>query len=117
MLSQHTSAETPLTDILLEAAGVGLCLVAPGGTIVRANSEWLRSTGLELEAVVGANRIGFFEILSRARMSPSTTPATIASTVSWIVIQAPDMSCGNMASRNPKSMGNVNTPTVYREHE
>ena len=57
MRKQHTSAETPLTDLLFEEAGVGLCLVAPDGIVVRANAEWLRSTGLALDDVLGANII------------------------------------------------------------
>ena len=60
MRKQHTSAETPLTDMLFEEAGVGLCLVAPDGIVVRANAEWLRSTGLALDDVLGANIIELF---------------------------------------------------------
>ena len=60
MRSQHTSAETPLSDMLFEEAGVGLCLVAPDGTVVRANAEWLRSTGLELDDVLGARVVDLF---------------------------------------------------------
>ncbi len=33
-----------LTDLLFEERGVGRCLVAPDGTVLRANGEWLRST-------------------------------------------------------------------------
>jgi PAS domain S-box-containing protein len=38
-----------LTDLLFDKVGAGLCLVAPDGTIVRANAEWLQSTGFTEE--------------------------------------------------------------------
>jgi PAS domain S-box-containing protein len=55
------NTKTPiLTDLLFEKADVGLCLVAPDSTIVRANADWLRSTGLVEEQVVGENIIDLF---------------------------------------------------------
>jgi PAS domain S-box-containing protein len=52
-----SSPPQTLTDLLFENAGVGLCLVAPDGTVVRANAEWLRSTGFTEKEVVGENII------------------------------------------------------------
>jgi PAS domain S-box-containing protein len=49
-----------LTDLLFEKTDAGLCLVAPDGTIVRANAEWLRSTELTEDQVVGENIIDLF---------------------------------------------------------
>jgi PAS domain S-box-containing protein len=46
-----------LVDLLFEQAGVGLCLVAPDGTVARANAEWLRSTGRRAEEVIGAKAL------------------------------------------------------------
>jgi PAS domain S-box-containing protein len=46
---------TELVDLLFDQAGVGLCLVAPDGTVARANADWLRSTGYRLEQVIGAD--------------------------------------------------------------
>jgi PAS domain S-box-containing protein len=40
-----------LLDLLFEHARVGLCLAAPDGTVVRANDEWLRSTGVAGQAI------------------------------------------------------------------
>ena len=54
-----TSAPT-LTDLLFEKAEVGLCLVAPDDTVIRANSEWLRSTRFTNEQVVGESIIELF---------------------------------------------------------
>ncbi len=60
---------------LFEGASDGLCLVAPDGTILRANQAWLRSTGLFAEQVVGADILELFpetrelarEVHARAR--------------------------------------------------
>jgi len=49
-----------LTDLLFEKVDAGLCLVAPDGTVVRANSEWLRSASFTEEQVVGENIIDLF---------------------------------------------------------
>jgi len=49
-----------LTDLLFQKVDAGLCLVAPDGTIVRANAEWLRSTGFTEDQVVGENIIDLF---------------------------------------------------------
>ena len=51
---------SPLTDLLFEDPGVGRCLVAPDGSVLRANSEWLRSTGFTLDDVLGADIIDLF---------------------------------------------------------
>jgi PAS domain S-box-containing protein len=48
------------TDLLFEKAGVGLCLVAPDGTVLRTNAEWLRSTGYAAEQVIGENILELF---------------------------------------------------------
>ena len=60
MAEQHALVGAQLTDLLFEEAGVGLCLVAPDGTVVRANAEWLRSTGFTADQVVGNDIIGLF---------------------------------------------------------
>jgi PAS domain S-box-containing protein len=44
-----------LLSALFEGASDGLCLVAPDGTVLRANRTWLRSTGLFAEQVIGAD--------------------------------------------------------------
>ncbi|HEY6005254.1 MAG TPA: ATP-binding protein [Anaeromyxobacter sp.] len=49
-----------LTDLLFEEPGVGRCLVAPDGSILRVNGEWLRSTGFRLDDVLGADIVGLF---------------------------------------------------------
>ena len=45
MRNDGGSAADGLIDVLLEQAGVGLCLVSPRGKVLRANAEWLRLTG------------------------------------------------------------------------
>ena len=47
-------------DALFEGASDGLCLVAPDGTVLRANRNWLRATGLFAEQVVGADILDLF---------------------------------------------------------
>jgi signal transduction histidine kinase len=49
-----------LTDLLFEEPGIGRCLVAPDRTVLRANGEWLRSTGFSLDEVLGADIIDLF---------------------------------------------------------
>jgi PAS domain S-box-containing protein len=54
------TSPSSLTDLLFDKIGVGLCLVAPDSTIVRANGEWLRSTGYTEDQVIGENIINLF---------------------------------------------------------
>jgi PAS domain S-box-containing protein len=49
-----------LADVLFDVAGVGRCLVAPDGTVLRTNAEWLRSTRYSAEQVIGADIIELF---------------------------------------------------------
>ncbi|HET9597570.1 MAG TPA: ATP-binding protein [Anaeromyxobacteraceae bacterium] len=49
-----------LAELLFEEPGVGRCLVAPDGTVLRANAEWLRSAGFALDDVLGANIVDLF---------------------------------------------------------
>jgi PAS domain S-box-containing protein len=49
-----------LTSLLFDRAGAGLCLVSPDGVVVKANAEWLRSTGFRDEQVVGASIVDLF---------------------------------------------------------
>jgi PAS domain S-box-containing protein len=51
---------TDVPDLLFDRAGVGLCLVAPDGTVVRVNEEWVRSTGVERNRVVGEDFLALF---------------------------------------------------------
>ena len=44
-------AARELIDALFEQAGVGLCLAAPDGTVIRANETWRRAAGLPAEQV------------------------------------------------------------------
>jgi PAS domain S-box-containing protein len=58
-----TRTQTPpatMTDLLFEKVSVGLCLVAPDSTIIRANAEWLRSTGFTEEQVLGESIVDLF---------------------------------------------------------
>ncbi len=50
-------AASALTDLFFAEPGVGRCLVAPDGSVLRANEEWLRSTGFKLGDVLGAEII------------------------------------------------------------
>jgi PAS domain S-box-containing protein len=59
----RTSPTFALIDLLFEEAGVGLCLVAPDGTILRANAEWRRSTASGSGQVIGTS---FFELFPEA---------------------------------------------------
>jgi PAS domain S-box-containing protein len=60
MLEQGTESAPTLTDLLFERAHDGLCVVAPDGTVLRANSEWMRSTGFSLGEVLGADLVELF---------------------------------------------------------
>ena len=53
-------AASALTDLLFEEPGVGRCLVAPDGSVLRANGEWLRSTGLTMDEALGADVVALF---------------------------------------------------------
>jgi PAS domain S-box-containing protein len=55
----NTVGTIPLLDLLFENAGAGLCLVAPDGTILRANADWLRTTGFS-DDVVGEDFVELF---------------------------------------------------------
>ena len=55
-----TTWTSALLDLLFEDASVGRCLVAPDGSVLRANSEWLRSTGFSLDDVLGERIIDLF---------------------------------------------------------
>jgi PAS domain S-box-containing protein len=55
-----STASSPLLDRLFEEPGAGRCLVAPDGSVLRANREWLRSTGFRLDDVLGADVVGLF---------------------------------------------------------
>src|SRR5690348_9028996 len=65
-------AASALTDLLFEEPGVGRCLVAPDGSVLRANDEWLRSTGFRLDEVLGADVIDLF------RETGAMAPAMLA---------------------------------------
>ena len=60
MAAPRTTSAPTLTDLLFDRAEVGLCLVAPDGTIRRANAEWLRSTGFSLDDVLGVDIVALF---------------------------------------------------------
>jgi PAS domain S-box-containing protein len=60
MADPQTRSAPTLTDILFERSGDGLCLVAPDGTVLRANAQWLRSTGFSEGQVVGEDIIDLF---------------------------------------------------------
>jgi PAS domain S-box-containing protein len=53
-------AARELLDTLFEQTGVGLCLVAPDDTVVRANATWLRACRLPAEQVVGRDVLAPF---------------------------------------------------------
>lgn len=60
-MSEASSAwVSPLLDLLFEDACIGRCLVAPDGSVLRANREWLRSTGHSLDDVLGVNIVALF---------------------------------------------------------
>ena len=56
----ETNAQGPdtLLDLLFEDGELGRCLVAPDGSVVRANRAWLGSVGLSREQVIGADVLG-----------------------------------------------------------
>lgn len=60
MAVRNDFASGALTDLLFAEPGVARCLVAPDGSVLRANAEWLRSTGLALDDVLGADIISLF---------------------------------------------------------
>ncbi|BDG06615.1 hybrid sensor histidine kinase/response regulator [Anaeromyxobacter oryzae] len=60
MTVRQELAASALTDLLFEEPGVGRCLVAPDGSVLRANAEWIRSTGFPVDEVLGADVIELF---------------------------------------------------------
>jgi PAS domain S-box-containing protein len=60
MAGQAATFTTPLLDLLFDDDLVGRCLVAPDGSVLRANAEWLRSTGFTLDEVLGADLVSLF---------------------------------------------------------
>jgi len=60
MRSTDPAVAVGLLDIFFDEPGVGRCLVGIDDTVLRANTEWLRSTGLSHDQVLGANLIGLF---------------------------------------------------------
>lgn len=60
MLEHRAVASPTVTDLPFANPGVGLCLVAPDGTVLRANEEWLRSTGFAAGEAVGEDIVALF---------------------------------------------------------
>ena len=54
------SLDPALTDLLFDEADVGFCLLGPDGTVLRANREWLRSTGYTRDQVLGEKFVELF---------------------------------------------------------
>ncbi|HEX9051375.1 MAG TPA: PAS domain S-box protein [Anaeromyxobacter sp.] len=59
-MAETTTWTSPLLDLLFDEPSVGRCLVAPDGSVLRANAEWLRSTGFALDRVLGADIVALF---------------------------------------------------------
>jgi PAS domain S-box-containing protein len=57
---QHELAADVRANLLFDEPDVGRCLVGVDGRVLRANAEWLRSTGFAREDVLGANIIDLF---------------------------------------------------------
>jgi len=60
MMSRDPALAASLLDILFDEPGVGRCLVGLDGTVLRVNTEWLRSTGFSHDQVMGASIIELF---------------------------------------------------------
>jgi PAS domain S-box-containing protein len=60
MPEASTTWTSALLDLLFDEPSVGRCLVAPDGSVLRANSEWLRATGFTLDHVLGADIVELF---------------------------------------------------------
>jgi PAS domain S-box-containing protein len=60
MADSKTTPAATITDLLFARSPDGLCLVSPDGTVVRANAEWLRSTGATEEQVIGEDILELF---------------------------------------------------------
>lgn len=60
MTSRDQALAASLLDVLFDESGVGRCLVGLDGTVLRVNTEWLRSAGLSHAQVMGANVIELF---------------------------------------------------------
>ncbi len=86
-----TSADwtSPLLNLLFDDPIVGRCLVAPDGSVLRANAEWLRATGFRLDDVLGEDVVELFpesrdmslalHARVRARATTSTSRGTPSS--------------------------------------
>jgi PAS domain S-box-containing protein len=58
-----------LLSALFEQAGVGLCLLAPDGTVLRASAEWLRATGCAAGEALGRRALDLSPEV-RERLAP-----------------------------------------------
>jgi PAS domain S-box-containing protein len=57
---QKSGAAPTIANLLFERAEVGLCVVAADGSVLRANAEWVRSTGRSPGEVLGAEVLDLF---------------------------------------------------------
>ncbi|MFL5300726.1 MAG: PAS domain S-box protein [Anaeromyxobacteraceae bacterium] len=60
MRTAKSADSSHLLDLLFDDPAVGRCLVAPDGSVLRANRAWLRSTGLAPDDVLGVDIIELF---------------------------------------------------------
>jgi len=60
MTSRDPAPSAGLLDVLFDEPGVAHCLVGVDGTVLRVNAEWLRSTGLSQDQVLGAQFVDLF---------------------------------------------------------
>ncbi len=70
-----------LLDLLFEEPGLGRCLIAPDGRVLRASPEWLRATGLPLDQVQGADVLRLLagdSALARALRAPAPAGGRVA---------------------------------------
>ena len=68
-MTATVSAFSPLLDLLFDDPATGRCLVAPDGSVLRANAEWLRGNGLALDDVLGEDVLALFPE-SRREVAP-----------------------------------------------
>ena len=95
-MTATVSATSPLLDLLFDDPATGRCLVAPDGSVLRANAEWLRGNGLALDDVLGEDVLALFPesrrelapLLDRARAGervqvPAHRPVAGGAGTSW----------------------------------
>jgi len=89
MSKASAAARGSLLDMLFDEPGPARCLVAHDGKVLRANGEWLRSTGLKPGDLIGAEWTTLFPEAREAMLAAKARAPAEERTVKLRLRQAP----------------------------